>query len=1203
MVRAGFQMSADRSLITRMPPEELESKRWGAVFKVLKDATGLNYERLADALNEGQSKLDGDGKETPALDVNTIKRWAAHVVPSPEKRRVLEVFVRAHAHSEEIADAWWQALTAAWEREEQSKELSREENRLARAEVDKLVATLQARVLADRQLNQLPPLFETDVTLPLATTYVELRIAPATPVVPQRLQLEQRQSLAEKLKKRAEQRFLVRRAPQQALDQPGQRCRLILGAPGTGKSSLLRRLALDIAGGKWATADLPLFVEARAYAQARRLSPGLTLVDYACRRLAGPESNIARLRQYVLGAPDPGRAILLVDGLDEIASDPETVATIYGELGDSSTGIAWIVTARPAGLMQALNEDLRFEMAELDPEAIAALVENWCAANAAAGFPLDARMLHSELGRVPGMREMATNPFLLTALCFLKSTARNEQLPNSRIAVYETLLERIAHQAQSRRNDHTILSPAAQQDLSEFACHLYRRPQGVVQIFTASEWHEFVATTGGAIATDFERHIVPGRLLTVWSEADPQYHFLHLTLHEHMVARAMLDWPVTDALAFRFHPAWRSVFRFYGALLWQRGRPQQFAELTAALFQSRDVNSLSLITLAEVFADAGLRDTTRQLGTDLRQVLLELVAATGDHPIGTEAFIDALALLDPDWLVERTAAAEDDLVAVGLESTEQLDVEAHFRGQHQIQFGQTFNGPYRRLGRSRNASALAIIEAAFWGDDQDRALMAATAFAEVATPEQCHRAVEAGMSAAMFDDLATRIYAFCLYRRSSAFLPFLERVIQHFAENGADPFAEAMSLVADTGGTKAAAILEARLLRELTRHKSKKHQIEVCARALARLGGPDALGGFDNAIKATRSKAWRTYLTITRDSITPDHDAQMMRHLAEFREGATALRVVADVASFGRLPSDKVVKLIGKQARHKMTSDGFDLAILERHRIEAGAPAQLCGPLLAIAKHMLRQLRAAERGSPAAEGMTFELPVILDVLGQGRWLQARGLFEAILSDRTLPSAVIEAAIQAAGLLLERSGDAAMLRQLEDILFDDRFQVDPYDVTLAIGRIDLERLFQRRGAITAASTLQHIAAERDEQIFETEWVDRSGTMHKWVDPPRKVLYGAPRPRPKVVDLVAHELSRFNLCMELDWPADCCVALVIFEPLPAADRTFSEMDVMMIEREGGKTYRIPTKSVAAARKRARTIGNEIADTLGLGVSSRS
>ncbi|MCH9806734.1 MAG: NACHT domain-containing protein [Alphaproteobacteria bacterium] len=1164
--------------LRKSPPENVDCMSAGEILNLFRRSIGLSFGDLA--LEASPPDLVG------GYDENTAKGWIYRGA-IPKQRDGIERTIRQHAADEQIAQAWWSALERAWEKQK----IAGSNEKKSRLQHLNLIKKLQLRVLSDRQITRLPALFETDHSLPLAHAYVDLRIAPAVATTPAPRMMEQRPTLAEKLRRRIRQRNAIRRSPREALDQATTRCRLIVGAPGTGKSSLLRRLALDIAAGEWATASVPFFVEARGYVQARAHTPSLSLVDYASQKLAAQDLDAAQVRALLTGTaeyPD-GPGILLIDGLDEIASDKDAVNSIYSELANPTTSFSWIATTRPAGLMQGLNEDQRFEMVELDSEAVAALIENWCAANANAGLNVDATALAAELDRVPGMREMSANPFLLTALCFLKSTAPNESLPLSRIEVYETLLQRVAHQARCRHGDPEILSTAALDDLSRFACFLYDSPRGAVQIFAKADWTFFAGLKDRELATDFERQILPSRLLTVWHEADPKFHFLHLTLQEHLVAQAMLDWPVSKALQRRFSPAWRSVFRFYGALLWQRGRHAEFGELTEALYREQDINRLSLITLSEIFADAGLKDTSKWIGDDLRHELLH-AASMGDDG-GAEAFLDALAALDPDWLILRTLGSMDDTLSRFVELARDETAEEDYPGHNYVTFGRGLDSPYLRLARARSTRPHPRISEAFWGDDQPRALMAAYAYAETAKPHDRDRVVAFASALTEFDDDAKRAFAFAQASRSKAFLPFLDRITKSLSMTGESPYSEAVFLVADIGGAQAAKILSDRLADEFVRYQEPDQNIEMCARAVVRLGGQQSLDVLAKAHASAPTSDWREFLQLKRISASPDNDQEILKALSDPDLMDAMLGALGDAASFGRLPSPEVVAAIGSIADHHCMTHAIDLAMIEDSRLEAGLEPQLCEPILAIATEMAAVLKDAPVNETTRGKIRF-LQYLFEVLGKARWQPARKLADQMLEDEATQPELLSAAIDMVGMILFETGDEATLKQLEALLYDDGQRADIYDVSLAIGRIDLERLFRLQAARSAANSLERISTETDRLIFDSFWTDRSGKITKWVDPPPKVLHAVDEKYADTSELIAHEMSRWELSVTHDAPEECIAALV-FEPLEGHLRHVAqEAETLFRDRGGGGLYRIPP---GISDNEAKTLARTIAQAL--------
>lgn len=1146
--------------LSKLPVSGLEDQSASEILKRLKRASGWTNKIIALGVEPSPSNNDIDG--------NRAKGWINRGA-IPDDRQKVRDFLIGNSATSEIAEAWWSLLDAAWDRQrdEQDREKQRQTVRA------KLISRLQSQVLDDVRLTRLPALFETDRSLPLAHAYVELRLAPARAVAPAPRLLELRPTLSERLQRRAEQRAAIRRPTIEALDTRSVRRRLILGAPGAGKSSLLRRVAIDIASGAWETAQVPFFVELRSYALQRRARPSLTLADCACERLAAPGIDPDAVRALLFGeaagADGDRPGILLVDGLDEIASDAGLVQAVYHEL--VNLPCCWVVTSRPAGLLQALHEEQRFEMVELDPQSVEALIANWCAANAEAGLHIDPAALTRELERVPGMREMATNPFLLTALCFLKSTAPEDALPRSRVAIYEALQERIARQAQLRFSDARILAPEVLRVLGAFACFLYQRPNGVLQIFNHMDWRDFAAA-GTSADIRFEQQILPGRLLNVWHEADPHYHFLHLTLQEHLIAQHLLSWTVDQALSHRFAPAWRSVFRFYGSLLWHRNFQADFERLTSALYQERDINHLSLVTLAEIFADAGIRDTKPWIGDDLRSEIFFCLKSADDS--GTEAFIDALSMLDGDWLTDHVLAQKDTGIADIFRKGDAMleDAEEAYDGHRYVLFGNCLSCAYLHPGRAKTPKAVAAIAGAFWGADQPHALMAAHAYAETATRLERATAVEAAAKARMWSDQAQRLFAYAVESRSPLFVPFLQRVAGHFAASGEEPFSEALSLLADIGGAQAAEILKDRLLQELPRHRRKIHQIEICARAVVRLGGPAAIEIFDEAIERAPSRRWRRYLQFKSIAASPVNDDGILDALDDTDLQSEVVGALADASGFGRLPSETVTEALRAVADMEFADQLFDIAIIEKYRLEAGRPPVLCAALLSTLESVL--LSRADGDQPSGEAYTRMLArLVFDALAKAKWQAARPLIERILDTPDCDTDILEAAIEAAGLILADTGDRAMLDRLNRLLYGDT-GCDRIFLTTAIGRIELERLFHQQSAPTAVLALQAIAAERDILIFETFWTDRDGKVAYWQAPSVKVFHVADAAKAQVSEDFAHALSRWGLRFDCDELSECAAAL-IFEPLSGDDLAAlaAEAEQRAATSQSFKVYRVP------------------------------
>jgi hypothetical protein len=265
-------------------------------------------------------------------------------------------------------------------------------------------------------------------------------------------------------------------------------CRLaILGAPGSGKTTMMRYLTLMYAARtpRKLHPDAPQFIPVLLY--LRDVYP--TILQNPDLPLADLVTDWAQKLQTSDPLKPPtgwfakklsqNRCLILLDGLDEVADETQRqqISRWVDRQLYEYPQIPFILTSRPLGYEKAqLQEDVMvLEVEPMTTEQIHTFVRNWYLATEvrSQGGEVDlgireeatqqANRLIAEIDRQPALAEMASNPLLLTMIATVYR--RRASLPLNRVELYREICQVLLEKRQRAKGMTDVLTADQKQSV------------------------------------------------------------------------------------------------------------------------------------------------------------------------------------------------------------------------------------------------------------------------------------------------------------------------------------------------------------------------------------------------------------------------------------------------------------------------------------------------------------------------------------------------------------------------------------------------------------------------------------------------------------------------------------------------------------------------------------------------------------------
>ena len=202
---------------------------------------------------------------------------------------------------------------------------------------------------------------------------------------------------------------------------------VILGKPGSGKTTFLKHLAIDWCKEKFQAEKIAILIELR-----RVREQTWNLIDAISHELQLTEQEVFSLLEQ-------GSLLILMDGLDEVNTNElrrnvqDQVKQVSEEYSDENRFIlacrTQIIETIPIGFTSV-------EVADFSPEQVRQFVQNWFMANGQSEIEANKQWEKINYATInqPDLRELVVTPVLLSLMCLVLQDAR--EMPSDRSWLY-----------------------------------------------------------------------------------------------------------------------------------------------------------------------------------------------------------------------------------------------------------------------------------------------------------------------------------------------------------------------------------------------------------------------------------------------------------------------------------------------------------------------------------------------------------------------------------------------------------------------------------------------------------------------------------------------------------------------------------------------------------------------------------------------